>query len=76
VGTTGSRDSFPAFVWIVARRGGQSWLVEEDRFSVTDIFVGYVVVWAHAQGKTVDLPNVAALGTCLLEAPAEANAQT
>lgn len=38
---------------------GKTWLVE-DRFSVTDIFVGYAVAWARVQGMTADLPNVAA----------------
>lgn len=37
----------------------KAWLVG-DRFSVTDIFVGYAAWWAHWQGMTADLPNVAA----------------
>ena len=47
---------------------GKSWLVE-DRFSVTDIFVGYAVVWAHVQGMTADLSNVAAYAERILARP-------
>ena len=47
---------------------GKSWLVE-DRFSVTDIFVGYTVAWARAQGMTADLPNVAAYAERILARP-------
>jgi glutathione S-transferase len=38
---------------------GRDWLVD-DRFSVTDIFVGYAVMWARKQGMTSDMPNVTA----------------
>lgn len=38
---------------------GKEWLVE-DRFSVTDIFVGYTVFWSIWQGMAGDLPNVTA----------------
>jgi glutathione S-transferase len=44
---------------------GKTWLVE-DRFSVTDIFVGYAVVWARVQGMTADLPNVTAYAERIL----------
>jgi glutathione S-transferase len=37
----------------------RDWMVE-DRFSVTDIFVGYTAWWGHWQGMTADLPHVAA----------------
>ena len=37
----------------------REWLVE-DHFSVTDIFVGYAVWWAHSQGMTAELPNLVA----------------
>lgn len=47
---------------------GKTWLVE-DRFSVTDIFVGYVMVWARVQGMTADLPNVAAYAERILARP-------
>lgn len=47
---------------------GKTWLVE-DRFSVTDIFVGYAVVWARVQGMTADLPNVMAYAERLLARP-------
>jgi len=47
---------------------GKTWLVE-DRFSVTDIFVGYVVAWGHMQGMTADLPNLTAYGERLLARP-------
>jgi glutathione S-transferase len=43
----------------------KTWLVE-DRFSVTDIFVSYAVVWARAQGMTADLPNVTAYAERIL----------
>ncbi|MDP3748025.1 MAG: glutathione S-transferase family protein [Phenylobacterium sp.] len=44
---------------------GKTWLVE-DRFSVTDIFVGYAVAWGHMQGITADLPHLSAYGERLL----------
>jgi glutathione S-transferase len=47
---------------------GKTWLVE-DRFSVTDIFVGYAVMWARAQGLTADLPNVTAYAERILARP-------
>jgi glutathione S-transferase len=47
---------------------GKTWLVE-DRFSVTDIFVGYAVVWARVQGMTADLPNVTAYAERILARP-------
>lgn len=46
----------------------RSWLVE-DRFSVTDIFVGYAVAWARIQDLTADLPNVTAYAERLLARP-------
>lgn len=36
---------------------GQDWLVE-NRFSVTDIFAGYVVCWIHKTGGTEGLANL------------------
>jgi glutathione S-transferase len=45
-----------------------TWLVE-DRFSVTDIFVGYAVMWARVQGLTADLPNVTAYAERILARP-------
>jgi glutathione S-transferase len=47
---------------------GKTWLVE-DRFSVTDIFVGYAVVWARVQGMTADLPNITAYAERILARP-------
>jgi glutathione S-transferase len=47
---------------------GKTWLVE-DRFSVTDIFVGYAVVWARVQGMTAGLPNVTAYAERILARP-------
>jgi glutathione S-transferase len=47
---------------------GKSWLVE-DRFSVTDIFVGYAVTWARVQGLTAHLPNVTAYAERILARP-------
>ena len=47
---------------------GKSWLIE-DRFSVTDIFVGYTVIWARVQGLTADLPNVTAYAERILARP-------
>lgn len=47
---------------------GKSWLVE-DRFSVTDIFVGYAVVWARVQGMTADLPEMTAYAERILARP-------
>jgi glutathione S-transferase len=46
----------------------KTWLVE-DRFSVTDIFVGYAVVWASVQGMTAHLPNVTAYAERILARP-------
>lgn len=46
----------------------KTWLVE-DRFSVTDIFVGYAVVWARSQGMTADLPNATAYAERILARP-------
>lgn len=51
-----------------AALAGKTWLVE-DRFSVTDIFVGYAVAWAHLQGMIADLPNLTAYGERLLARP-------
>lgn len=47
---------------------GKTWLVE-DRFSVTDIFVGYSVAWANLQGLAADLPHLTAYGERLLARP-------
>ena len=47
---------------------GKTWLIDE-RFSVTDIFVGYAVVWARAEGLTADLPNVTAYVERILARP-------
>lgn len=47
---------------------GKTWLVE-DRFSVTDIFVSYAIVWARVQGVMTDLPNLAAYAERILERP-------
>jgi glutathione S-transferase len=47
---------------------GKTWLVD-DRFSVTDIFVGYAVAWAHVEGMTATLPNVAAYADGILARP-------
>lgn len=47
---------------------GRDWLVE-DRFSVTDIFVGYVVAWGRMLGFTADLPNLSAYAQRLLGRP-------
>ena len=46
----------------------KAWLVE-DRFSVTDIFVSYAMVWARVQGLIADLPNVAAYIERILARP-------
>lgn len=46
----------------------RAWLIE-DRFSVTDIFVGYAVVWARAEGMTADLPEVTAYAERILARP-------
>lgn len=42
-----------------AHLGGRDWMVD-DRFSLTDIFVGYAVCWAGWQGMTGELANVTA----------------
>jgi glutathione S-transferase len=47
---------------------GKEWLVD-DRFSVTDIFVGYAVSWAEAMGFAKDLPNVTAYARRLRSRP-------
>lgn len=47
---------------------GKDWLVE-NRFSVTDIFVGYVVSWAHMQGLVEGLPNLKAYAERILARP-------
>ena len=47
---------------------GRTWLVAE-RFSVTDIFVGYALNWARLAGLTAQLPNVAAYCERLLGMP-------
>jgi glutathione S-transferase len=46
----------------------KTWLVE-DRFSVTDIFVGYAVVWARVQGMTGELASVTAYAERILARP-------
>lgn len=46
----------------------KTWLVE-DRFSVTDIFVGYAIAWARVQGLTAGLPNVTAYAERILARP-------
>jgi glutathione S-transferase len=45
-----------------------TWLVE-DRFSVTDIFVGYAVIWARVQGMTAELASVTAYAERILARP-------
>lgn len=47
---------------------GKQWLVE-DRFSVTDIFVGYTLAWAHKQGLTADLPDLTAYAERIMARP-------
>jgi glutathione S-transferase len=47
---------------------GRTWLVGE-RFSVTDIFVGYALNWARLVGSTAELPNVEAYCERLLSMP-------
>ncbi|MEY2933862.1 MAG: hypothetical protein RL033_4611 [Pseudomonadota bacterium] len=47
---------------------GRSWLIDE-RFSVTDIFVGYAINWARLQGLAAALPNVTAYCARLLDRP-------
>jgi glutathione S-transferase len=47
---------------------GRAWLVGE-RFSVTDIFVGYALNWARLKGLTTHLPNVEAYCERLLSMP-------
>lgn len=37
----------------------QDWLVD-DRFTLTDIFTGYVACWGQWQGMTADLPHLTA----------------
>lgn len=51
-----------------AALAGAEWLVD-DRFSVTDIFVGYVVAWARMQDFTADLPHLTAYADRLLARP-------
>jgi glutathione S-transferase len=46
----------------------QTWLVAE-RFSVTDIIVGYALNWARLAGLTGQLPNVDAYCERLLSMP-------
>jgi len=46
----------------------RKWLID-DRFSVTDIFVGYTVIWAHVQKLTAGLPNVSAYAERILARP-------
>jgi glutathione S-transferase len=46
----------------------KTWLVG-DRFSITDIFVGYAVIWARFRALTADLPNVAAYAERILARP-------
>jgi glutathione S-transferase len=43
-----------------------TWLVDQ-RFSVTDIFVGYAINWARLWGLTAHLPNVSAYCSRLLD---------
>jgi len=45
-----------------------TWFVEQ-RFSVTDIFVGYAINWARLEGLTTHLPNVSAYCARLLDRP-------
>jgi glutathione S-transferase len=45
-----------------------TWLVDQ-RFSVTDIFVGYAINWARLEGLTAHLPNVSAYCQRLLDMP-------
>jgi glutathione S-transferase len=47
---------------------GRTWLVG-DRFTVTDIFVGYALNWARLKGLTTRLPNVDAYCERLLSMP-------
>jgi glutathione S-transferase len=47
---------------------GRAWLVGE-RFSVTDIFVGYALNWARLKGLTTRLPNVESYCERLLSMP-------
>lgn len=47
---------------------GRAWLVGE-RFSVTDIFVGYALNWARLKGLTAGLPHVDAYCERLLSMP-------
>lgn len=47
---------------------GQDWLVE-NRFSVTDIFAGYAVAWAHKQGLITDMPHLSAYAERMLARP-------
>ena len=46
----------------------RTWLVGE-RFSVTDIFVGYALNWARLAGLTAQLPNVNSYCERLLSMP-------
>ena len=39
---------------------GKAGYLVDDRFSVTDIFVGYTVNWAHSEGLLGDCPNLQA----------------
>jgi len=48
--------------------GGRTWLVGE-RFSITDIFVGYALNWARLADLTARLPNVEAYCERLLSMP-------
>ncbi len=51
-----------------AALAGRTWLVE-DRFSVTDIFVGYTVAWGHMGGMIADLPSLSAYAKRLMARP-------
>lgn len=48
---------------------GRNWLID-DRFSVTDIIMGYCVCWAQTLGMTEGLPNVTAYAERILARPA------
>jgi glutathione S-transferase len=44
---------------------GKEWIIG-DRFSVTDIIVGYDIAWAQALELTGDFPNINAYADRLL----------
>ena len=61
-------DASRALAVLDAELGDRSFLID-DRFSVTDIFVGYIVNWARRVGLTADFANLQAYNERLFAFP-------